>query len=311
MSLQTDIDAYGSPSNGTPHLQDYVEKVVNRFIEEFTSVSASQLMIPAPQTRLSFAQNTPVTTTDLQTTNAQTLWLNPYTGNRVPYYNGSIWGSYALSSALSFSLSGLLANTNYDIFTSVSGNNMTMNALAWTNSTTRLTGLSYLNGRLVRSDNLLQMYHGTIRTVGAGQGADTVIRRYLYNHYNRVPRLLYLLDGSTHGYNGAIRSFNNNGADVLEFVMGVVETPIKLSLWGRMTSVASVEAYMLISENAIGSFLADGYIHVTGANSVGAGLSVERYPRLGQSTYYLAELTGGIASNATFTIGGMQGEILA
>jgi hypothetical protein len=80
------------------------------------------------QGRLTFASGVPVPTSDI--TAATTLYFTPYQGNQIALYNGSAWVLYTLTER-SLSLSGLNANTAYDIFIYDNGGTLTLEAVAW------------------------------------------------------------------------------------------------------------------------------------------------------------------------------------
>jgi hypothetical protein len=106
---------------------------------------------------------------------------------------------------------------------------------AWTNDSTRATALVLQNGVLVKSGATTRRYVGTIRITGTtGQTEDSAARRFVWNYYNRVPRLLRATDGTdTWTYNSAtFRPFNNSttdGVGQVSLVVGWAEEPLKLT----------------------------------------------------------------------------------
>lgn len=178
--------------------------------------------------RLTLTSGTPITTSDV--TAATTIYFTPYKGNRVSLYDGSAWQIHTFTE-LSLSLSGLAADSSYDIFLYNNSGTLTLTALAWTNRTTRATALALQNGVYCQTASLTRRYLGTFSTTGTiGQTEDSLLRRYLWNYYNRTPRALLVTESadswtySTTSY----RSLNNNTNNRVQFVIGVNEEMVTL-----------------------------------------------------------------------------------
>lgn len=95
----------------------------------------------------------------------------------------------------------------------------------WSGATTRATALALQDGVLVKSGATSRRYLGTGRTYDvSGRAADSSARRFLWNMYNRQPRVL--LANQTTGswtYNGVLRAANSNttpGLGTVAFVVG-------------------------------------------------------------------------------------------
>lgn len=169
------------------------------------------------QGRLTLTSNTPVLSSNV--TGATTLYYTPYTGSQISIWDGSKWVLKTFSE-LTLSLSGLPANTNYDVFIYDNNGTLTLQAVAWSNSgagtSTRASALTYLNGvRIKSSDN--RKYLGSFRTTGTiGQTAfiNNTLPSSLFikNEFNRIPITLYMSEGSTsHTYTVAVtRNYNNS-----------------------------------------------------------------------------------------------------
>ena len=178
------------------------------------------------QGRLTLTSGTAITTSDV--TAATTLYFTPYQGNRIAVYDGTTWKIYSLTEK-SLSLSGLAANTNFDIFIYDNAGTLTLEALAWTNGTTRATALASQDGIYVKSGATTRRYLGTIRTTGTiGQCEDSAAKRFLWNAYNRVPRALSITDTTNSWtYTTATwRSANSSTANRVEMVIGLSENPV-------------------------------------------------------------------------------------
>lgn len=178
--------------------------------------------------RLTLTSGTPFTTTDV--TAATTIYFTPYNGNRITLYDGSGWDLYTFTER-SLSLSGLTADTNYDVFIYDNSGTLTLTSVAWTNATTRATNITLQDGVYCQSGSLTRRYLGTFRTTSStGQTEDSLLRRYLWNNYNRVQRQLLVTD-STDSWTYATasyRSLNNSTNNRVQFVIGVNENLVEL-----------------------------------------------------------------------------------
>lgn len=177
--------------------------------------------------RLTLSSGSPVA----DVSNGTTIYYTPYVGNRIALYDGAAWNVRTFSE-FSLSLSGLTANTNYDVFIYDNAGTPTIDTLtAWTNATTRATSLVYQNGVLVKSGAATRRYVGTIRTTGTtGQTNDDKLKRFVWNYYNRVVRRMVRKGSSSHTYTtAAYRQMNDDTANQIELVRGVSEDSVFLS----------------------------------------------------------------------------------
>jgi hypothetical protein len=176
------------------------------------------------QGRLTLSSTLPVTTNDV--TGAGTLYLLPFRGDKVAIFNGSIWQTNTIpSGGVSLSLSGLTASLPYDVFAYLSGNTVTLQAVAWTNATTRATALATQNGIYVKSGSPGYLYLGTFYTTGTGTTEDSQLNRLCWNYYNRVRRPMARFE-STASWTYATQAWrqaNANTANQLAAVVGVAE----------------------------------------------------------------------------------------
>jgi hypothetical protein len=78
--------------------------------------------------RLTLSSGTPVPSSDIAA--ASTLYLTPFRGNQLTLFNGTNWALYNFSE-ISLSLSGLQANTAFDIFAYDNAGAVTLEAVAW------------------------------------------------------------------------------------------------------------------------------------------------------------------------------------
>lgn len=178
--------------------------------------------------RLSCSNSDPAPVSDQ--TGITTIYLVHDTGNRISLYNTTSleWEDLTLASALSISLSGLTADSNYDVFAYSASGKVLVETLVWTNATTRATNLTRQDGVLVKTGDTSRRYIGTVRTTGSvGTTEDSNARRFLYNHHNQRLRKLYAADtGGSHTYNAAsYRIWNATTTPGVTQVLCVVGDP--------------------------------------------------------------------------------------
>lgn len=255
------------------------------------------------EARMTLTSGTAITTTDV--TAATSIYLTPFKGNRLSLYDGSKWVEYTLTEK-TLSLSGLAATTPHDVFVYESGGVLTLEAVAWTNDTTRATALAYQDGIPCKSGTLTKRYVGTFRTTSTiGQTEDSFTKRFLWNYYNRSTRVLRVRD-TTDSWTYATasyRSWNNSTANRVEFVRGLAEEPVSLSFTAQMLQTGSVAGAIGIG---LGSTTANGaFIYNYSIPSFATVLRAEYKdtPAVGYNYLQLLEY----ASGATVTFYGDVG----
>ena len=202
----------------------------------------------APSGRLTLTTATPVTTADVSA--AETLYYTPYTGNMISLFDGARWIPVVYTEK-SLALGALTASKPYDIFGYLSSGTLALEALVWTNGTTRATALAYQDGRLVKSGATTRLYLGTIYiNSSGGQTDDSITKRNVWNYYNRVPRRGYKTESTNHTYTtGSFRPWNNDATQIIEFVTGVIEDANVVALTCDMYGSATVTAYTGVGYN--------------------------------------------------------------
>lgn len=188
--------------------------------------------------RLTLTSNTPITTADVA--GATTLYFTPYQGNQIALYNGSTWVNYNFTER-SLSLSGFVASKNYDIFIYDNAGTLTLEAVVWTNDTTRATAIVLQDGIWAKSGATARRYLGTIRTTATtGQTEDSVKKRFVYNEYNRTIRKLRILATVSWTYaTNAWRSANADNSLRTEIVVGNPGMYVNLALMARASGAGS------------------------------------------------------------------------
>jgi hypothetical protein len=178
--------------------------------------------------RLTLASGTPISG-DIES--ATSLFYTPHTSNRISLYvPGFGWRLYTFNQ-LSFSLTGLSASKNYDIFIHDDEGELKLSSLAWSNDTLRTSAYTTQDGIPVMSGVPAYRYLGTIRTLSSGgASADYPDKRFVWNMFNRTERILKKTESEVSWtYASAVwRPLNNNSNNKVEFVLGITQDPVYL-----------------------------------------------------------------------------------
>lgn len=179
--------------------------------------------------RVTLTSGTPVTSADV--TAATTLYFAPYAGYQIGLYDGSsAW------TILTFTEASLAvpsnASTMHDLWVYNNSGTIALEALAWTNDTTRATALTTQNGVLVKTGATTRRYVGSFRTTTvSGQTEDSATKRFVNNYYNQKPRFLLQQETTaTWTYQTATwRQQRATATNQVEIVTGVAESPLTLT----------------------------------------------------------------------------------
>ncbi len=221
--------------------------------------------------RMTLTTLTPVTVADV--TAATTIYVTPYKGNRIALYDGTNW-NMRFSAEMSIAVPNT-ASTMYDLFCYDNATVPTLEALAWTNDTTRATGLVVQDGVRVKSGALTRRYLGSFRTTGvSGQTEDSLAKRFVWNNYNRVHRPMRVVEGTAvwNYTTQTIRQANGSAANQLDFVMGIGEDVVSANILStaQNTTNAGVVTYVGIGLDSTTTFTAGGLVQ--GAMSPAANI---------------------------------------
>jgi hypothetical protein len=245
--------------------------------------------------RLSLTTGDPNTTSDIS--GASTMYYAPYVGNRIALYDGVASWSIRTFTETSISLAALTASTPYDVFAYDNAGDVTFETLAWSNATTRATGIVRQDGVFCKVGALTRRYIGTvyINSTG-GQSDDTLTKRYLYNHYNRerAPlRVLEATDSWTYTTD-AYRQMNGNAANQVDVMVGVAGLELDVDLFAAAgNSTGNVNTYVSVGED--GTTEASGVVGKYNINRLAAGeikthhAHLRTYPSLGRHRYLALE----------------------
>src|SRR5262245_1646170 len=248
--------------------------------------------------RLTLTTNVPVTTADV--TAATTVYYTPYIGDHISLFDGSSTWTTITFTQISIAVPAT-TNTMYDAYVYNNAGTATLELTAWTNDTTRATALTYQNGVLVKTGATTRRYVGSFRTTGSsGQTEDSLVKRYLWNYYNRVTKPMKAVDATdTWNYSTAtFRQANASAANQLDMVIGVSEDMVHAQVAGR--AVNSTASNRLI---AVGIGLDSTTTNSAGIRDTGTSASVtvlgtpkaiyDDYPGAGRHTLVWLEIGAG------------------
>jgi hypothetical protein len=219
------------------------------------------------QGRLTLTSGTPYPMASV--TDGSTLYLTPLpTGNLISLYTSSAWKLYTLTE-ISLTLTSLAtASRPYDIFVYDNSGALTLEAVAWANTTTRSTALDKQDGVYVKNGAADRRYVGTVYIDGAKKSSDiiggtvnstTPTRKHVWNYYNRVltsAKKTNFADG--HTYNSATyRKWNNTAAMDVEIVIGIAEKPYTVFMGGNQRNGATCD--VMTNWSSGGGWLVDWY----------------------------------------------------
>ncbi len=264
--------------------------------------------------RLTLTTATPVTITDV--TAATTVYYTPVTGcNQITLYNGTVNITDTLTE-ISLAVPATTA-TLYDVFVYDNAGTPALEFLAWTNDTTRATAITIQNGYYAKAATPTRRYVGSFRTTGSsGQTEDSVLKRFVWNFYNRVHRPLVVREATaTWTYSTATyHQVNASAADQVDVVVGVADQPVLLwaIAFATNSSGSATHCYTSIGYDVTNA-LTTGVI-VTGATALSTdGASANpsavlvHYPAVGHHYYAWLEASD---ANATTTWAGTGGGTL-
>lgn len=195
-----------------------------------------------------------------------------------------------------WTVANVAANT-YELSTSV-GNGAYTAATGWFNARAS-TGKLVLTttGAYTKTADLTRLYQGMIRTTGvSGQTEDSAVKRFTWNHYNRVQRPL--LKQGTGQWNYTTATWRQANADAtlqVEAIHGIADTLVSLRLVGQATNtVAGLAAGVQFGINSTtvqSQLQCGGYIAIpiAGVPVNSSVATLETYPAAGYNKFVWLE----------------------
>jgi len=198
----------------------------------------SALESVTPGGRLTLTSGTPVTTSDV--TGATSVYYTPYIHDVISLWDGARWTPVVFTEQ-TLALGTVTSGLPYDVFGYLSSGALAVEKLAWTNGTTRATGVSLQDGRYCKTGDKTRLYLGTFYTTsttatedsGGGTSSQVGGKRFLWNAYNRVRRFAAVYDGSGTGWSytsSTIRQANGASGNKVEFISGLALDDVRADL---------------------------------------------------------------------------------
>jgi len=275
--------------------------------------------------RLTLLSGNAVNNTNI--TNATTIYITPYIGNRISLYNGGTWVTIE-SVEKSLALGVMTDEMMYDIFAYLNAGVLTLEKLVWSTANTRATALVYQDGILVKDGDPTRRYIGSFFTNSTTQTGDNALcslsgsnsGRFVWNYYNRIPRNLYnSFTVGSHTYTTATwRKWNDAAAEVITYCVGVVEDAVEFSMvCASANSNSGVGRAIGIGNNS-DTAPEDITCGVGGSGNAANGMftSVKFLPQLGRNDVYAleySEASGATTWYASFIAaqsGGINGTVM-
>lgn len=142
--------------------------------------------------RLTLTSGTPVTTIDVSS--ASLAYFTPYNGSQLTVWDGSSW-RITYFEEKTVSLSAIVSGSNCDVFGfHLNGTIALELGDAWTSNTIRSSDISLFQGVMCKTQDPTRRYLGTIRTNSTGMAEDSISKRFVWNYFNQVPRILRVIE---------------------------------------------------------------------------------------------------------------------
>lgn len=265
--------------------------------------------------RLTLTTGVAVTTSDV--TAATTLYFTPYKGNRIATYSGSAWSVNAFTEK-SITLATLTAGLPYDVY--IVDSTLALELVAWTNGTTRATGIALQDGVYVKSGTTTRRYLGTVTIAATGQSEDSLLNRLVWNMYNRVPRRLRAIETDDSWTSTATgwRAWNGDNTNRVTLCIGVSEDPVQLIFAGLGRQSAGATVSLGVGLDSTSANSATIYPGMATSNTI-AGITCvyDDFPGIGSHFLQLLEYDNGTTTtfygdiNLAYVQGGATGRVWA
>ena len=255
--------------------------------------------------RLTGVSGVPVMTTD--STALSTIYLTPFTGNRIALYNGASWNT-VYSGEVSLALTSRTTDLPFDIYAFSSSSGLTLETLNWSSATSRATPLVRVDGVWTRTGDPTRRYVGTCRPRSATtfswvtQGVDAPARLDLWNASNRV-RIPWGVEATANTWtytSQTWRQCQGSSNFQCDLMAGLAESVVtaQVVVSSANSSIIPTEREVGIgfdATNANSSFCMNSGVASTGANVHGHSAQLELLVPIG--AHFLAWLensdTGG------------------
>lgn len=255
--------------------------------------------------RLTATTGVPVTTADAS--GVTSIFFTPYKGNRIALYDGTRWVVRTFTE-ITISLGGLTASKPYDIFAFDNAGTVTIETLVWTNTTTRATALTMQDGVLVKTGATTRRYLGSVFiNSSGGQTDDTVLKRYIWNYYNRVRKHLRAAD-STDSWTYTTAAFhqaNANAANQVEVMVGWDEVTLDLRVLAAVSNTnIGVAVAVGVGEDSTTAIPTEGIgqvaLTMVAATIQPISAALVKMPAVGRHVYAWLEFSSAVGTSTWY-----------
>lgn len=252
-----------------------------------------------PGGRLTLTTGVPVTTADV--TSSTNVYYTPYVHDSIQLWTGSKWSTITFTQQ-TLALGTVTSGLPYDVFGYLSSGALAIEKLAWTNGTTRATGISLQDGRYCKTGDKTRLYLGSFYTISTTQTADTNTKRFLFNAYHRKMRKLKITESTdSWTYSTASwRSWNNSTANRVEVFIGIADDLTEVTFNGVASNSGGYSMGHGIGLDSTSANSADTFTAAGSSGALVAGSAVyKNYIAVGY--HYLQALEyGGSSGTTTF-----------
>lgn len=240
----------------------------------------------------------------MQGSGSNILRFTPFHGNKVALYDGTRWKLYTFAEVtLALATAGvaagvLVVDKNYDVFLYDNSGTLTLEALVWTDNTTRATALVLQDGVWCKTGALTRRWVGTFRSKETAATESHERSRLLLSAANQIQLPMFICPGYIDDNLGTTYSMPltgwaiaNGGVDAkLEFVTDGLNS---YSVNGGMLTSGGSTAAMAISEDSITSTMK---IVVNSRTATNSTASVEWQGIMAAGFHFLALMIKGAAA---------------
>jgi hypothetical protein len=195
--------------------------------------------------RLTLESGVAISTTDQLAKTA--VFLTPYLGNQIGLYVNGGWIARSFVET-TLSLSGFTSGKPFDIFAYDNSGTLALEALVWTNDTTRATAIAFQDGVPVKSGDTTRRLVGTIYTSATGQtqikfgsaasGGDPAYIG-IDNVYNRTHASVFVADTTASwakASGGSIEALNSSNGNRVSFIRALPGDKVESLLTTRVNT---------------------------------------------------------------------------
>lgn len=248
--------------------------------------------------------------------NVTTIYYGPYKHPQTSLYDvaNGVWRLYSISER-SLSLAGLTNALMHDVFLYDNSGTPTLEAVAWTNNTTRATALVLQDGIYVKSGARDRRYVGSFYTTGAGQTSSNTQIRGVWNMDNRIAQNLQRLEtASSWSYTGTtLRYANNNSSNFVAQARGLDIEPVDCSLTvvGTATAAGTISVYLGIDALTTNPARSSSVGNSGGGFTAGLSTRVSQKLGIGYHTLNWGEVLNATTSTSFTNQNGLEGVVFA